>query len=391
MKIVFIASSRVPSTTANSIQVMKVCQAFAQLGHAVRLLVPEQGQLQLPNKTDLAAFYGLQADFSVEWLLANRNLPHRLQGYYFSWRAVKRAQALDADIVYTWPPQAALFALLRQMPVMFELHEPPSGFIGPLIFRLILALPGYGFTGNIRFLPITQVLADMLAQRYPRFGKKRLGISQVIAPDGVDLERYLVMPDAAIARRQLGLPEGLTAGYTGHLYQGRGMGLLVELARRFPEVQFLWVGGKPEDVSAWRERLAEQGVPNITLTGFIENRDLPLYQAAADILLMPYERKVTGSSGGNTADFASPMKMFEYMACERAIISSALPAIGEVLNEKNAVLCPPEDVEAWVKAFKDLLDNPEKRQQLARQARLDVEAYTWQKRARRSLEGFYGS
>ena len=40
MKIAVIAPSRVPSNTANSIQVMKVCQALAQLGHTVRLWVP---------------------------------------------------------------------------------------------------------------------------------------------------------------------------------------------------------------------------------------------------------------------------------------------------------------------------------------------------------------
>jgi glycosyltransferase involved in cell wall biosynthesis len=144
-------------------------------------------------------------------------------------------------------------------------------------------------------------------------------------------------------------------------------------------------------VAAWKERLAEQNITNIRLTGFIENRQLPLYQAAADILLMPYERKVAGSSGGDTAGFASPMKMFEYMACERAIISSDLPVIGEVLNEHNAVLCPTEDVDAWVDALDTLLKDPERRRQLARQARLDVEAYTWLERARRSLEGFHGS
>ena len=33
------------------------------------------------------------------------------------------------------------------------------------------------------------------------------------------------------------------------------------------------------------------------------------------------------------------MKMFEYMAAGRAIVSSDLPVIREVLNERNAVFC----------------------------------------------------
>ena len=129
---------------------------------------------------------------------------------------MKQAQALSADLVYVWPPQAAFAAILRQVPVLFELHEPPSGFMGPLIFWLILTLPGHGGAGNVRFLPITQVLADILARAYPRFGRMGMGLSQAIAPDGVDLERYLVVPEAATARRELGLPEARVRAGDGH-------------------------------------------------------------------------------------------------------------------------------------------------------------------------------
>ena len=62
-------------------------------------------------------------------------------------------------------------------------------------------------------------------------------------------------------------------------------------------------------------------------------RKLRLYQAACDILLMPYEKAIAGSSGGNSVDICSPMKMFEYMAAGRAIISSDLPVIHEMLDE----------------------------------------------------------
>jgi glycosyltransferase involved in cell wall biosynthesis len=166
------------------------------------------------------------------------------------------------------------------------------------------------------------------------------------------------------------------------------MNLLVELAHRYPQAQFLWVGGRPEEVETWREQLAAQGIGNVVLTGFVENSCLPLYQAAADVLLMPYERVITGSSGGNTADFCSPMKMFEYMACGRAIISSDLPVLREVLNEDNAMLCPPENTEAWAQAFDALWTNVGQREMLGHQARLDVQGYTWIERARKALKGF---
>jgi glycosyltransferase involved in cell wall biosynthesis len=385
MKIACIATSRIPSDTANSIQVMKACNALAQLGHTVHLLVPEHKSDQDTGRRtwqELQSFYGLgngppgQPAFQVEWLKARL----KLKRYDFSFFAINRARALQADIAYVWPLQAGVFALFRGLPVILELHGEPEGKLGPSVFRIFLKLPG-----QKRLLPITQALADHLERKYQwSFPAGQL----VIAPNGVELERYIDLPSAQEARRILGLPEGITAGYSGHLYPGRGIGLLVELARRHTQVQFLWVGGRPADISRWQSHLKDENIHNVSLTGFVENSRLPIYQAAMDILLMPYERQIEGSSGGNSADFCSPMKMFEYMACGRAIISSNLPVIREVLTESRAVLCPPEDEDAWSSALEALLDDPARREALATKAREAVLEYTWQSRAHRALKGF---
>jgi glycosyltransferase involved in cell wall biosynthesis len=375
MKIVCISASRVPSTAANSLQVMKACQALSQLGHEVHLLVPrtEDGQ----RNNELPSFYGLQTSFPVEWLPAQPYL-HR---YDFAWHAIRWARAHDANITYVWVLQAAVLALMARLPVIIEMHGPPEGTFGPALFRLFLRL-----SGKKRLLPITQALANSIGQKYHTINNDKGFV--VVSPNGVDLERFHDLPDPATARELLGLPAGLTAGYTGHLYAGRGTSLLVELARRFPDVHFLWVGGRPQEVQEWRQHLANEGLANVTLTGFVENSRLPQYQAAADILLMPYEKVITGSGGGNSSAYASPMKMFEYMACKRAIISSDLPVIREVLNASNAVLCPPEDTETWSQAFDALINDNAKRDALARQAWHDVQQYTWLERARKALIDF---
>ncbi|HSQ18575.1 MAG TPA: glycosyltransferase [Anaerolineales bacterium] len=378
MRIACISASTVPSNTANSIQVMKACQALAQLGHEVQLFVPKMGP-GTATAEPLQAHYGLQTGFPVEWLPANL----RLHRYDLGWRAVRRARSWQADLIYTWLPQAALSGRLHGFPLVMELHGPPEGRFGPALFHLMWDLPG-----KLRLMPITQALADLLSQSGLPLSTADGRISTVISPNGIDLERFTNLPEPEEARRQLGLPEKPTAGYTGHLYAGRGMTLLTELARHLPQVQFLWAGGREAEVRAWQERLKAEGLTNVHLTGFIENRQLPLYQAAAEVLLMPYERAISGSSGGNSAGYASPMKMFEYMACRRAILSSDLPVIREVLNETNAVLCPPEDGVAWTEALSALLADEAKRKALATQAWQDVQPYSWLERARRGLVGF---
>ncbi len=389
MKIVAIAGSTIPSDTANSMQVMKACQALVQLGHELTLIVPDNRQsktlaphahlprAQVPGSAgvvNLKSHYGLQTDFPIEWLASSSR---RL----FTWQSVRRARALKPDLLYVWFPQSAVFGLLHKLPVIFEIHIQPTGLLGPLWHRAFANL-----RGRKRLVSITRALVDMLERDY----NMRLEPDEVvIAPNGVDLERFASLPAPAEARHQIGIRPAPTVMCTGHLYAGRGADLFLALAKSIPPAHFVWVGGRPEDVNTWKQRAEAESISNITFTGFIPNRDLPLYQAAADILLMPYSRSIMGSSGtADSASVASPMKMFEYIAAGRAIVSADLPVIREVLNEKNAVFCEPDILENWRIEIEALLENEPRRAELGRQARRDVEKFSWRAREEKVLEGF---
>jgi glycosyltransferase involved in cell wall biosynthesis len=103
---------------------------------------------------------------------------------------------------------------------------------------------------------------------------------------------------------------------------------------------------------------------------------------------MPYQQTVATSSGGNTASICSPMKMFEYMAAGRAILTSDLPVLREVLDDSMAVFCQPEAQESWASALGELLVDEGRRQSLGQQARICARKYSWVVRAQRALEGF---
>jgi glycosyltransferase involved in cell wall biosynthesis len=373
VKIACISISHIPCATANSIQVMKVCHALQQTGNTVRLWTPEGTPAPWG---ELAQHYGLETPFEVSWLSSAR----LLRRYDYALRAVFQARAWGADVLYTWTPQAALLALWLGMPAILELHAPVTGKLGPLLMRAFLRHPG-----KKRLLVITHALQHMLEQDFP--GLLRAEAVQ-IAPNGMDWAQYADLPPAAALREQLGLPSGLTIGYTGHFYAGRGIHLLFELARAFPQVNFLWVGGRPADQAEWQARLSAAGVSNITLSGFQPQQQLPLYQGACDVLLMPYGACIAGSSGGDSAAFCSPMKMFDYLAAGRAILASDLPVIHEVLNENNALFCPPDDLPAWQQALAAVINDESLRLRLSEQARSDARRYTWRARTDQALTGF---
>jgi glycosyltransferase involved in cell wall biosynthesis len=352
---------------------MKVCQSFFDLGHSVRLWLP--GRTPDITWVELSEHYGLRDRFPIRWLRGF----DILRRYDFCLLALLDAVIWKADLFYVWPLQGAALASRLGLSTALEIHDLPGGSFGPWLFRNFLR-----GSGACRLLPITDALRYWVASEYKTSLKEPF---TVVSPLAVDLERYADLPTPKEARRELGLEEAFTAGYTGHLYPGRGIDLLVELARRNPQIRFLWAGGEPVAIERWSKRLSNAGVNNVRMMGFIPHTQLPLIQAACDVLMMPHERRVSASGGGDIARFTSPMKMFEYLASGRAILASDLPVLREVLNEDNAVLIGPEDIDAWNGALRVLEINEDKRRALGNQARSDAAKYTWVERARRSLEG----
>ena len=80
--------------------------------------------------------------------------------------------------------------------------------------------------------------------------------------------------------------------------------------------------------------------------------------------------------------------MFEYMAAGRAILTSDLPVLREVLNENNAFFYAIEDFDDLKAKFTLLLNDAGLRAQLASQARTDVAQYTWQERMQKIVKRF---
>jgi glycosyltransferase involved in cell wall biosynthesis len=370
MKIAVITNSRIPSLTANSIQAMKVTQALMQLGHEIRMFAPRE-TAPVARET-LLAHYGLHLIPDLELLPSIKYL-RRLD---FILRARRAAKRFNADLIYTWLPQSAVLALWTGYPVVLEMHADVSGKTGVWWLRQFWKAHGQ---------KLMTVTTRALRNALERSAKIPLNDKELlIAPNGVELEKYDELPGPAEARRRLNLPEGPTVGFTGHIYPGRGADLLFELAKQIPQVNFLWVGGTPDLVDYWRGRLDDASTTNVTMTGFVNHERIPLYQAASDILLMPYSRSIEASSGQDIAEVINPMKMFEYMASGRAIVSADLPSIREVLNERNAVFVEAGNwglvIGDWRLAIESLLADESRSRELGSQARKDVEQLTWVKR-----------
>ena len=89
---------------------------------------------------------------------------------------------------------------------------------------------------------------------------------------------------------------------------------------------------------------------------------------------MPY------SSDWDLQKWASPIKMFEYMASGNPIVSTDFSNVREVLNGENSVLVQPDDPQALAIGIRKCLEDKEFSRSIAMRARLQVSKYSWENR-----------
>jgi glycosyltransferase involved in cell wall biosynthesis len=367
MKLAYLSSAAIPSTSANSLQVMKMCQALTAEGATVTLFAPTP-QTE-PARSELERAYGLSMQFDLRRipqtpLLGRRGLARA---------AVRGAKANGSDAIYTRGVDFAWWSVSASLPTLLELHQPPSGPLGTFYFH------GFLRSARSRLAMISERLKENMGRDFPRL--RNLPI--LVAPDAVDPDRYTNLLSPRDARARIGLPtDSFTAGYFGSLVPGRGLDLIASLAELLPQITFLMCGGTPDQVHGRQE---SNRFANVRWMGHIPHADVPMHQAACDALLMPYERKVTVQGKGDTSETMSPMKLYEYMASGRLILASDLPALRVMLNSENSVLLPPGDVNRWAQALQSARANPNESAKLGERSKKDVAPFTWSNRARSIL------
>jgi len=374
MRIHYIADSYLPSRTANGIHVMKMCQAYARLGHDVTLIAPDWREGIERGVDDIHEFYGVENIFRIRKIFIPR---YRSSTLYWGVFLPAVSRMAGPDLIHTRSLGAAWgAAAIFRVPTILETHSLP--FANRRQKRIFFAA-----TRSPRFRSLVVITRALAERTRELIGEE---VPMLVAPDGVDASWLDMDPSRDKARRELGLADEKRriAVYTGHLYGGRGIELIIEMARELPDHLFLVVGGHEDDVRKYRELAGD--IDNLRLVGFVAPGLVPAYLFAADLLLMPYAAKVEVVGGGNTAAIASPMKMFEYMAAGRPIIASDLPVLGEVLeDENNAILVPYRETGKWIEAAGRLARDEEFAAGLGRRSRAQVEKYTWESRARRLL------
>jgi glycosyltransferase involved in cell wall biosynthesis len=373
----YITDSMIPARSANSIQVMRMSQAFAQSGAAIELIVPWQPQKLLTQPGaffNIRRYYGLETPFSIKFLPGPGNvlLGERWRRKWFLWLAPRYARLRKPDIVYTRNLKLAALLVERQIAVAVECHEYER-------FRERGDMSALLAVAHSPLLCLIVVISHSLKQLYVEFGFPESKI--LVAHDGVD-ESLLQSQAAAptTVKLEVVLPtDKPVICYAGKFNEDRGIGLILEAARELPQAFFLLVGGTKGEVEIFQKKAKAECLNNIQFVGFVSPKDVAAYLQTADVLMAPYTTAIP------TLNAASPLKVFEYMATGKPAVLSNIPTIGEVVTDGyDGILVEPDSSEALVKGLQRALSAEGAK--IGVNARQTVTRYTWQARARLILE-----
>ena len=370
MHIAYITDQLLPQTATDTEQMMSMVGGFGEAGAEVTLVKPEHWLTPEPGRDAIADYYQIASTFEVA---AVRSVYPNIRGIEKVAQGLvgpRHPAARRADVLYTRTLPILLGALLGgTRPIVYETYRPwprQQPWSAP-VFRWIGRHP--------RFLGAV-LHSDLARSSYETAG---------VAPDrlltahnGYDPNRLEPRLSQATARVQCALPDCPTVTYAGRVTMEKGLGLLIEMARALPDVQFVIVGSEGEG------EVERQAAPldNVRVVPWQPFDDTVPYLYAANVLLIPPSTKPLKEVGNTVL----PMKTFLYMAAGRAILAPASPDLQELLHDgKNAALVPPDAPGAAIRRLRTLLDAPGECERLGQAARAAIEQNTWPRRAERIL------
>lgn len=375
MKILY--HHRIASKDGQYVHIEELTRALSAMGHELIMVAPsvverhEFGSdggfvAQLRRYLPKAIFELLEFSYCVIafWKLRKAVIEHRPDCLYERYNL--------------YMPAGVWIKKRFKLPMISEVNAPlldeRSKFGGVALPSLARWSERYVWTNADLVLPVTNVLAERV---------KKEGVDAakiVVIHNGINIEKFENPPDPDKAKEELGLVGKTVLGFTGFMREWHCLEQVVDMiaADKKGERFALLVGDGPARASI-ENRAQELGVTDrVQITGVVDRDRVFNYVAAFDIALQP-----------NVVEYASPLKIFEYMALGKAIVAPNSRNIREILQDgTSATMFQAGDTDDFFRKVDELLKNSAEREELrqnARQTIIDM-GFTWQENAKRVTE-----
>jgi glycosyltransferase involved in cell wall biosynthesis len=362
--------------SANWSRYHQLLAALARRGHQVFVLQPPTLDLPETNYTEVDMVGG--ADLMVSEIrvapgLWGRRLPlEKLakKGLY-TWacrrpvREMIARQGIDVLLVYNLPQHVLVrnadclrvFDIADDLPAMLA-HE-----VGHSLGPVARSLAGAWQRKLAAASDLVTVASEILRQR--------VAPSATLIPNGVCMDEIAVADGSAWRARY----PGPIVGYLGAFEYFVDMDLVLEAAGRLPEVTFLLVGGG-RDLERVRQKARQAGLVNVHLPGPVSHSSGLDYVAAMDMCVIPFKP-------GPVADGACPLKLFEYAAFRKPVVSTRR---SEVMRVAGDYILFADTADELCQVIREVLQSPDAYRHLQVRGYDRVRAnYSWDGIAERFL------
>lgn len=285
MKLIYIANARIPTEKAHGVQIMKTCEALGKEKVDLELWLPKRKQSGALANTNAFEFYGCKEVFRIKKIstIDLLEMTDRIGGKLdilaycvqeLSFVLAILFQNYNHRTVYTRSLMvAAAIKLFRRGRVFCEVHDFPRKKIMQFFFCWLLE----------RFDGVVVVSAGL---------KNVLNLNNktpvAVIVNAADTEKYQHI-DKNKARKHLSLRnEDKIVVFTGTITQGRGVFTLLNAAMllKNTNIKFILVGRLDVNYEEKLEKF-KRSLKNVQLVGYVTPTEIPFYQVAADILVLP--------------------------------------------------------------------------------------------------------
>ena len=375
----------IPSPTGASVHVIELSESLGEVGHEVHVLARRTKAAEEPEvKSGMVTFHRV-------YRLVLFGQPGRRGA---GGRGDAERTGLKGRIYYAYLTTVfALFVALvvsrivkrDRIDVILERETSFGGgglasvFTGrPLILEVIG--PRYSWLSARKSRRILYYTESML--------KKEVNRSKcTLVSAGVNLSLFRndrTLRAAVRKNLRVNDSEGVV-GYVGSFQDWHGVDTLFhamkQLKGRSCACRLVLVGPFSEE---HREAARKLGVIDLcTFVGPVEYAEVPGYVNACDVMVAPYNPKANPLR--RQFGIGSPLKLLEYMACERPFVSTRVDPIQRIPSVNEAgILTKPGDPDELADGIATLIQNPATRAAMGTKGRTLVEeGYSWRPLAER--------
>lgn len=384
MKIVVLCPHFEPDTAPTGTVMTRIVHELADLGHELHVVSA------LPWYADHAVAPGWSGRWirtaTTPWGSVTRvhpfpgadksNLLRRAIGF-LAFSVLAGIGALRAggwfrrvDVVFamspplTLGPTGWLVGRLRRAPLVFNIQDVfPDAAVrtGAITNRRIIAaasaLERFAYHRAAAVTVLSEDLRRNVAGKMTASKRERVHV----ITNFVDTDVIRPLDRSTTYRAELGIGDEPVVLYAGNVGFSQSLDLVVEAARRCPDITFVVNGD-----GAARSTLEASavGVANLRFAGYQPVERLPEVLASGDVHVVPLR--------AGLGDVSVPSKTYSSLAAGRPVVASidADTEIPRLLAAASAgVAVPPDDVDAFVDALRDLVDHPDRAAEHGRSGR----------------------